>query len=419
MSLVVIGANHRSAPLELLERLSVAAADAPKALGALVSNENVSEAAVLSTCNRIEVYAVAERFHRGFSDIRGFFADASHVLSEDFIDHLYVRYDDEAVAHLFRVAAGIDSAVLGESEILGQVKDAWELARVHDAAGPVLNLVFRHAIEVGKRARSETGIARSITSISQAAVAMATDRLGTLSGRDVLVLGAGEMGEGMAVALSDSGGARITVANRTPGRADDLAARIGGTAIALGELPAALGDVDVMLTSTGAASIILEYADLEHALAARDRRPLLIVDIAVPRDVDPGVADLDGVTLLDMDDLTAFAESGQRERAGEVSRVEKIIGDEVTRFADVRSARELDPLVTALRRRAEAVRRVELDRRRSSLDGLTDEQREAVEALTRGIVAKLLHDPTIAVKDAAGTPKGDRLADSLRDLFGL
>jgi glutamyl-tRNA reductase len=419
VSVVVIGLNHRTAPLELLERMTVGDGRLPKALHDLRAREHVAEAVVLSTCNRIEVYAVAERFHGAYQDIRNFLSELAFVPPESFSDQLYVHYDSAAVAHLFAVTAGLDSAVLGEHEIQGQVKAAWEAAREEGATGPHLNLLFRHALEVGKRARSETGIGRSIASVSQAAVAMAADRLGTLTGRTVLVLGAGEMGEGMATALAAAGVAELRVANRTWDRAVELADRVGGAPVRLVDLAASLGEVDVLLTSTGATSIMVEHAELEPEIAGRAGRPLLIVDIAVPRDVDPAVAELPGVTLLDMDDLRAFADLGRQARKREVAAVQHILDAELDRYLERTSAREAAPLVVALRKRAEELRQAEVARYAGRLDALDAEQRAAVDALTRGIVAKLLHEPTVRVKDNAGTIRGERLAESLRELFDL
>src|SRR4051794_3699577 len=305
MSVVVVGLSHRTAPLELLERMAVPDERLPKALADLVARDFVSEAVVLSTCHRIEVYAVAERFHGAMADVRHFLSELSFVAPEEFSDHLYVHYDDAAAAHLFSVAAGLDSVVLGESQILGQVRDAWERARAEGAAGSRLSQLFRHSLEVGKRARSETAIARGITSLSQAAVAMAGDRLGALAGRSVVVLGAGEMGAGLVdeVAEASVSGACVTVANRTRPRAERLAERAGGRAVTLDELPAALAAADLLLTSTGSTSVVLTAPDVERALAARPDRPLLIVDLGMPRDVDPAVGALPGVSLLGLADV--------------------------------------------------------------------------------------------------------------------
>jgi glutamyl-tRNA reductase len=419
VSVVVIGLNHRTAPLDLLERTAVDDGRLPKVLHDLCSRTNLSEAVVLSTCNRTEVYAIAERFHGGYEDVRNFFVDLSLLPPEEFADHLYVHYDDAAVQHLFSVAAGLDSAVLGESEILGQVGTAWERARDEGTTGFALNLLFRQALEVGKRVRTETGIGRGITSVAQAAVAMATDRLGTLAGRRVLLLGTGDMAQVMATSLSAAGVADVVVANRTWQTAQELATRVGGRAVRLADLPAELLTADVLLTSTGASTIMLEHADLDHAMGHRDARPLLIVDIAMPRDVDPAAGALDGVTLLDMDDLRRFAAVGVEGRQREALRAETVIEDELQRYRTTTSAREAAPLVTALRDHAEEVRAAELDRLASRLSALDESERAAVEALTKGIVAKLLHEPTVRLKDAAGTAKGDRLSDALRDLFDL
>ncbi|HEY7105901.1 MAG TPA: glutamyl-tRNA reductase, partial [Acidimicrobiia bacterium] len=252
MSLLVVGLNHRTVPVGLLERVAVAPEALPKALQALARREHLAEVVLLSTCNRTEIYAHATLFHPAMQEVRDFLADASGVDPDEFSDLLYAYHDDAAVAHLFGVAAGLDSMIIGEGEILGQVREAWQAAEREAAGGPMLSRTFRHAIEVGKRARTETAIGRHAVSVSSAAVALATTRLGSLDDRRVLVLGAGSMGEGMAMALAGAGVREIVVANRTTSRADELAARVGGRAITLEEIPAALTACDVLLASTGA-----------------------------------------------------------------------------------------------------------------------------------------------------------------------
>ena len=444
MSVVVVGANPRTAPLDLLERMAVTGDRLPKLLHALDAGENTSEVVVLTTCNRTEVYLVAERFHGAYAEVRDFFADLTFLPPERFAESLYVHYDDAAVRHLFEVAAGLDSAVPGEHEILGQVRDAWELARQEGTSRRGLNLLFRHALEVGKRARTETSIARHVTSVSQAAVILAGERLADirgiagapdactaagaragLAGASAVLVGAGSMGRGMGSFLADAGVSKMVVANRTPERAADLVERtaVGRTeldarSIALSELPGAVADADVVFAATGSPGVVVTTEMLAPALAGRER-PLVVVDIAMPRDVDPAVADLDGVELLDMDAVAAFTEAGIAGRRREVVAVRQIVDEEIVRHHGASNARTVAPVITALREQAECIRCAEIDRSAGRLAGLTDAQRDAVEAMTRGMVAKLLHEPTVRLRDAAGSARGERLADSVRDLFDL
>jgi glutamyl-tRNA reductase len=419
VSVIVVGLNHRTAPVELLERVSVPPAGLVKALHALRVREHLAEIVLLSTCNRTEVYARTTLFHPAVQDVRDFLAAHASVDADDLGQHLYTYHDDAAVAHLFGVAAGVDSMIVGEGEILGQVREAWRAAEREGTAGQLLSRVFRQAVEVGKRSRTETDIGRHAVSVSSAAVALAADRLGSLEKRRVLVLGAGEVGEGMAVALAGAGADEIVVANRTASRARELARRVKGRPISLGEVADELVRADVLLTSTGASDIVIERSDIETVMQRRDGRAFLIVDVALPRDVDPGVKQVFGVMLLDMDDLKAFALHSLEQRQLEVGRVRTILAEELERFRAERSAREVAPVVTALRGRAEEIRQAELERFRSRLADLDPATRKAVEALTAGIVNKLLHDPTVRVKDAAGTPRGELFTDALTELFSL
>ena len=418
MSIVVIGINHRTGPLALLERVSVSTEALPKVIASLTSRVNIREAVVLSTCNRTEVYAVAERFHGAYADIRDFFCEQSGLQPDDLHPHLYSQHDEAAVEHLFAVAAGLESAVIGETEILGQVRSAWELAQAEGGARAALNLLFRHAIETGKRARTETAISRGTASVSHAAVEMATERLSSLQGRHVFVVGAGEMGEGVAAALVGAGAANITVANRTRERAEELARRFDGRIIALGDLRSELHAADVLVTCTGAGTTVID-AKMVRTARAGVTNPLLIVDIAVPRDVAGDVADLDGVTLLDLDDLRDWAAKGLEKRQAETESVKAIVGEEVERYASDVAARQAAPLVAQLREHAENIRAAEIARFASRLSGLDPAQVDAVEALTKGIIAKLLHAPSVHLKENTGTPGGDRNAAAVRDLFDL
>ena len=424
MAIVAVGINERDVSLDVFEQSAISERDLPKALQVLCDSEHVSEAVVLSTCLRTEVYAVVERFHDGLADIERFFHSRSsamgtdaHVLSE----LLSCWVDDAAVSHLFDVAAGIDSPVLGEGEILRQVRTASELALREHAAGRVLGPLFRHALEAGKRVRSETAIAQGSTSLAHAAVALAADQLeGGLVGRTVLVIGAGEMGAGFSKALAQPAApARVVVANRSAERAAAVAGRSGAEAVSLSRLDDELGRADIVMTSTAAVDVVLDVARISRTMRSRPGRPLLVVDVAVPRDVDPAVADLEGVRLLDVEDVRRFAEAQMSTRRGEIPAVRAVLTEELERYRAASVARSAAPVVAALRLRAESIRRAELDRQRARLDALEPEARAIVETVTQRTVAKLLHEPTVRIKQAAGSRRGERLAEALRNLFDL
>lgn len=417
MSVIVVGLNHRTAPVELRERVAVPSSRMVKALHDLSGREHLAEVVLLSTCNRTEIYARSTKFHSAVSDVLEFLSEQGSAPPEDFSEHLYTYYDDSAVSHLFGVAAGLDSMILGEGEILGQVRDAWQLAETEGASGQAMARVFRHAIVLGKRVRTETAIGRRALSISSAAVALAERTMFSLRGRSVLILGAGDVAEGLGRALVSAGVGEVVVANRTHARAVALAERLGGRAVPLGDLQDVLTTVDVLLTATDSTEVHVEQADVEAVMDRRNGVPLLIVDVAVPRDVDPGAASVPGVTLHDVDDLHQLTEAALDERRREVATVREIIGEELERFQAERAARAVAPLITSLRDHAESVRQAELIRFRSKLDALDPEARQTVDALTQGIVNKLLHEPTVRLKDAAGTARGELYSDALASLF--
>ena len=419
MSIVVFGVNHRTGPLALLERVTIADDAIAKTVHGLMSRPNLREVVVLSTCNRTEVYAVAEKFHGAYGDLRDFFCDLGGFSADELIPHVYSQHDDAAISHLFEVASGLDSAVLGESEILGQVRIAWERSQREGGALSTLNLLFRHAIETGKRARTETSIGRHTASVSHAAVDMARESLGAIDGMTVLVVGAGDMGEGVTVALADSGVGQVLVTNRTIAKAQALADRVSGSVTEFYRLAESLVEADVVVTCTGAGSTVIDADMVKNAMLQRPERPLFIVDIAVPRDVDSDVANIDGVTLLDLDNLRDWAARGQAQRATEALAVRDIIVQEIERFNMETTARQAAPLVAQLHERAEAVRAAEIERQNKKLSSLTPEQQDAVDAVTKGIVAKLLHDMSVRLKDDAGTPRGERNSAAVRDLFDL
>ncbi len=427
MSVIVVGLEQKRAPLELLDRVSVTEADTPKALGRLRDQPNLSEAVLLSTCLRTEVYAVVERFHDGVDGIQEFLADVGGTSVEALAEYCTIRFDDDVTEHLFSVASGLDSAVLGESEVLGQVRRAWERSQGEHASGPVLGTLFRHAVETGKRVRSETAIARGITSLSHGAVALAAaSRPGGLEGTRVAVIGAGEMGEGVAQALDGHGVEHLIMANRTIGRVETLVAGLPDTAAGavetrdLDDLVSLLGEADVAFTTVGTAHPLVGRDTLEAALTRRTGRPdLVVVDLGVPRNVEPAAADLDALVLLDMEDLRAAVADALTGRREEVEAASAIVADEVERYRAASRARDAAPIVSALRSQVEEARRAEFDRQRSKRSDLDDAQWEQVDTVTRAMVAKLLHQPTVVLKEAAGTPRGERLVESLRALFDL
>jgi glutamyl-tRNA reductase len=418
MSIVVLGINYHTSPVTLLEKVMIPVPAMSEALRVLSSHSDIREVVVLSTCNRTEVYAVAERFHGAHTDILEFLCETSGLSADEITPHLYSQFDDDAVVHLFEVAAGIDSAVLGETEIVGQVRDAWDFAMKQGTSRSTLNLLFRYALESGKRARTETGISRSTASVAHAAVEMSEEILGTLSGKRVLVVGAGEMGEGVAGALSRAGTESITVLNRTVSRAEALADKIGARVSDFESLETELVTADLVLACTGAGGVIID-----HELMARVRNgvstPLLVVDIALPRDVAASVAELPGVTLRDLDHLSDWAQRGIDKRASEVGQVREIIGEEVKRFLLDQTQRQAAPLVAQLREVVESIRTAEMERFESALAAMTPEQRELVESISHGIINKMLHAPSVRLREAAGTPQGERLSAAVRDLFSL
>jgi glutamyl-tRNA reductase len=420
VSVVAVGINHRTVPLTKLEPLIIGPSDLAKALADLASRPHLDEVVVLSTCERTEVYALANRFHGAVADIREFLTKWSGQSPEDFSGSLYSYFDESAVSHLFRVSAGLDSACLGEPEVLGQVRQAWEVARNEETAGPVLGAVFRHALQAGKRARSETSISRGTTSLAHAAVEIATSVLGDLEGKQSLVLGLGEIGEMAARAFAKAQGPKpVMVSNRTHARALEVASSLDGVAVPWHRIPAVLGEADIVASCAGGGGLSITLADVEAACASRDGRPLLLVDLAVPRGVDPAVTELPGARLFDMDDIARFVSARVGKRQAEVPAVERLLSEEVERFSRSVAERTVTPLVSRLREKAEEVRLLELARLEDRLAQFGPEEREMVDALTRRIVAKLLHSPMVNLKAAAGTAQAEVLTQAFRDLFEL
>ena len=407
-------------PLDLFEQFAIGEEALPKALAGVHGCRNISEAIVLSTCNRTEVYVYAEKFHGAYQDVRDFFAETAQIAPESFNDYLYAHYDSDAIQHLFSVTCGLDSAVVGENEVQHQVKVAWERAREEGTCGTVINEAFRRALEVGKRVRTQTDLSRNSSSVAKACVEMANHQLGNLADQRILVLGAGEVGEGVATSLAKLETGHISFINRSFERANELAKRIDAEAIPFEKINEALSSCDVLLTSTASDSAIFDRARLETIMDGRKGKELLIIDIAVPRDVDPAAASIDGITLFDIDALWSFCTKNSLiGNDGAYLEAREIISEEVVRYLEQQSARQVAPLIAGFRNGAEEIRQAELKRFESRLASLSEEQRDTVESLTQGILGKILHEPTIAMNEAAGSPRGDRLAEALRELFNI
>jgi glutamyl-tRNA reductase len=407
----------------LLERAAVPAEYLPKALASVVSRQHIGEAVVLSTCNRVEVYAAVTRYHGGMADLRSFFSEWAGVAPEDLVDFTYDAYDEGAAAHLFAVASGLDSMVVGERQIHLQVKEAFKDAETFGSSGRLLQALFSRALRVGRRARVETGIAAGAQSMVDVGLEAASRVLGAvagpgdaLAGRTVLIVGAGRMG---ALAAQRSAGAcaKLLVANRTADRSVRLAGRHGGEVLEVDDLEAGLHAADLAISSTGAPYPIIDRDTVSSAMAGRAGRPLVLLDLAVPRDVDPECSSIPGVSVLDIDVVRALTDTG---RTGEeVVKARALVVHEAAVFSAWTRSVRVEPTIAALRTRAERIRVSELRRLAGRLATLDEHQREAVEALTRGIVNTLLHEPTVRLKAIAEAPGGEEHAAALRELFDL
>ncbi|PJE95584.1 glutamyl-tRNA reductase [Streptomyces carminius] len=434
MSLLVVGLSHRSAPVSVLERASLAPETRDKLLQDAVSVEPTAEAAVLATCNRIELYADVDKFHAGVAELSGLLARHSGVGLEELTPYLYVHYEDRAVHHLFSVACGLDSMVVGEGQILGQIKDALAVAQRRHTAGRLLNDLFQQALRVGKRAHSETGIDRagqSLVSFGLQQLAGGSPAAEWVRGRRALVIGAGSMSSLAATVLARAGAAELVIVNRTLERARRLAAGLGGDGVAAravppGRLAAELPHADVVVSCTGAAGLVLTAAEVAAALAARTAargegqapdEPLALLDLAMPRDIDAAAHRLEGVRLVDIESLAEAAADAPM--AADVDRVRGIVADEVAAFGAAQRAATITPTVVALRAMAADVVAAELARLDGRLPELDARQRAEINQTVRRVVDKLLHAPTVRVKQLAGEPGGAGYADALRELFDL
>lgn len=428
MSVLVFGVSHHSAPVSVLEQLTTEESDQAKVVARVLESPLVSEALLLSTCNRVELYAVVEAFHGGLSAIGQVLADLSGLSMGDLTRHAYVRYSDAAVEHLFTVASGLDSAVIGEQQVLGQVRRAYASAESNRSVGRVLHDLVQRALAVGKRVHAETTIDSAGASVVSVALDVAADRLGrdTLTGRTATVIGAGSMGALATSHLIRAGLGRINVVNRSLPRAERLVRSITGQGVTaragtLDQLPAALAESDLVISCTGSVRPVVSLADVHRALAAGARgdvaAPLVLCDLGMPRDIDPAVAGLPGVAVIDMDRIQR--EPAARAAVADADYARRIVGDEVADYLASQRVAEVIPTVTALRQRAADVVGAELLRLENRLPGLGEDQREEIARMVRRVVDKLLHAPTVRVKQLIDEPGAHSYAEALRELFEL
>jgi glutamyl-tRNA reductase len=417
--LLALGVSHRTTPLALREQLALTEGRAAGVLSALVSEDTITEAAALSTCNRTELYLVAVDTVEAEAAALGVLAREAGIRPTELLGPLYSLRGADAARHLYRVTAGLDSMIVGEAEIQGQVKRAYELALVEGATGPILNRLFRGALAAGKRARTETAVGEKGVSIPSVAVELAQRTLGDLSSRRVLLVGAGETSELTARALAARGAQAVFIANRRHNRAIGLAERFGGKAVRIEELPAQLASADIVVSTTNSPHHLIERSELEIIMSQRKDRPLLLIDLAVPRDIDPGCREIEGVSLHDVDDVQAIVERNASGREAEARRASGVLDSELSQFERWLASQEVLPTVTALRERADAIVAQVLSENANRWESLSEKDRERVETMARAIANRLLHEPTLTIKAAADRDDAYLQVSALRDLFGL
>lgn len=416
MSVLVVGVSHKTAPVSVLERLALQGHEVAKLVREVADSEHVLEATALATCNRVEIYAEVDRFHGSVEVVSRMLCEQAGHQPEDIVPHLYVHYDDGAVSHLFNVASGLDSMVVGEGQILGQTRDALRLGQEYGTIGPALNVLFQQALRVGKRAHAETDIDRAAPSLVTAALDRATEHVGPVAGKRVLVVGAGTMASLAVSTVSRLGAADVAIANRTDAHAARLAEQYGGRVTALSELHGEIGAADLLISCTGAAGVVLS---LGQVAAARNHAttPLAVLDLALPHDVDPAIAELPGIELVG---LARLAEELQQGATGsDITAVKGIVAEEISAFLAARRSASVTPTVVALRTMATGVVEAEVERLLVRLPDLDPQIRAEVELSVRRVADKLLHQPTVRVKELANETGAVSYAAALAELFAL
>jgi glutamyl-tRNA reductase len=419
MNIVVVGLSHKTASVEIREKVAFAPNQMEKPLKALVSLPDITEAVIVSTCNRVEIYATSRDIAGGMARLKRFLADYHHTPMETLEPHLYSHHGEAAIRHVFRVAASLDSMVVGEPQILGQIKTAYGYAAEYKTSGIILNRFLHKAFSVAKRVRTETKIASSAVSVAFAAVELAKKIFDDLSDKTVMLIGAGEMCELAAKHFLNNGARGVMVTNRTFERAEKLAEEFGGRAVRFDDLFDYLHKADIILSSTGAPHFIIGPRDLEEVMRRRKLRPMFFIDIAVPRDIDPKVNDVENAYLYTVDDLQEVVTSNLQQRAAEAKKAEDIVSQEIGQFFKWLSSLDITPTIVALRSRFEEVRQAELAKTLNNWKDLTPDNQKRLEALTSAIINKLLHHPTSILKQTGQGGRNDLYVDALRNLFDL
>ncbi|MDY6848869.1 MAG: glutamyl-tRNA reductase [Thermodesulfobacteriota bacterium] len=419
MNIIVVGLSHKTAPVEIREKVAFAPTAMEKPLHALVALPSVTEGLIVSTCNRVELYVTSRDAEEAINQLTHFLADFHQLQVEDLAPHLYAHKGPEAIRHLFRVASSLDSMVIGEPQILGQIKTSYGYATDHKTSGIILNRFLHKAFSVAKRVRTETQIASNAVSVSFAAVELARKIFDTLEDKTVLLIGAGEMCELAARHFVNNGVSKVLVTNRTYERAVKLAEEFQGKPILFDNFTEHLHRVDIVLTSTGAPDYILHHQEVEGVIKQRKYKPMFFIDIAVPRDIDPKVNDVDNVYLYDVDDLQEVVQANLKERHKEAKKAEAIIDQEIHQFHQWLSCLDVVPTIVALRGKFEDIRRAEVEKTLSNLKDLGKKERKAIEAMAAAIVNKALHAPITVLKKSQNDAQGDNYVEAVRTLFDL
>ncbi|OPA80327.1 glutamyl-tRNA reductase [Paenibacillus selenitireducens] len=419
MHILAVGLNYRTAPVEIRERFAIAEHALPEALQQLKTTKSVLECVVVATCNRTEIYVVVDRLHMCGHFIRSFMEKYFQIPRQEFTNYLYMYEDDHAIEHLFRVASGLDSMVIGETQILGQVKDSFLLAQELGATGTWFNMLFKQAVTMAKRAHSETSIGEAAVSVSYAAVELGKRIFGQFTKKKVLILGAGKMSELTVKHLYASGADEVVVANRTLTRAEQLAAKFNGTACTIPEGIARLHEMDIVISSTGADGYVLTMSQLQESMKKRKNRPIFMIDIAVPRDLDPAMAQLPNVFLYDIDDLEGIVESNMEQRRKEAAKIEAMIATEIAAFHNWLKTLGVSPLIYALQQKSSQIHQETLESLFKKLPELDEHQAKVIRKLTKSIVNQMLHDPILRIKEMAVEKNSDEALEMFTQIFAL